>query len=89
MKEITCPYCDYDFDLNHDDGAYYEEYRRRECVCPKCEKTFMVESSISWTFTAEKADCLNGGSHKWEDRLSGRKRCALCDKIIYKDNVET
>jgi DNA-directed RNA polymerase subunit RPC12/RpoP len=68
--EIECPYCEHEFDLCHDDGAYYDQNEREEVECPECEKRFMVRSSITWDFEGEKADCLNGEPHKWEKRYS-------------------
>ncbi len=88
MDEITCPYCEHSYDLNHDDGAFYDEEHRTEEECPKCEKKFMVSSSISWNFEGEKADCLNDGNHKWEKEYSlkhypefqDREICRQCDE---------
>jgi len=88
MEEIYCPYCERGFDLNHDDGAYYDEEHRTECTCPWCDKKFMVSASLSWDFDAEKADCLNGGEHVWDNkyRFSTNPKnmeimiCKECDK---------
>lgn len=88
MKEIECPYCEYDFDLCHDDGAYYNEEHREEIECPKCEKKFMVNSQMDWTFSGEKCDCLNGGEHKWEKKYNekyypqfkNKEICSGCDE---------
>ncbi|WP_026536949.1 hypothetical protein [Arthrobacter sp. 9MFCol3.1] len=86
MKDVTCPYCDHDFDLSHDDGAFYDQDRAEECECPNCEKYFMVSSSIIWEHEAHKADCLNGGEHDWKPMLgypkeyfADRERCDACD----------
>ena len=87
MNEIECPYCGYSYDLSHDDGAFYDENNRTKEQCPKCEKYFMVSSSLSWYFSADKANCLNGGQHKWEQIVGapreyfiGRQRCSECDE---------
>lgn len=87
MNEITCPYCDYDFNLCHDDGAYYREDEEEQCECPECEKTFIVRSSCSWHHEGFKADCLNGGEHKWEKMTGYPKeyfvemfRCSECNE---------
>lgn len=85
MDEIECPYCEYSYDLNHDDGAFYDEENRTEEECPQCEKKFMVTSSLSWDFEAEKADCLNNGVHKWEKKYNERHYPALQHKEICKE----
>ena len=92
MKEIECPYCEHDFDLNHDDGAYYDESDSRETECPKCEKSFMVHSYQSWSFTGEKADCLNGSPHTFEPQsgfprelFHGRFMCKDCGEEEHRD----
>jgi len=86
MDEIECPYCEHGFDLCHDDGAYYnEEDKPEECECPKCEKNFLVYSQQDWSFTGQKADCLNGSPHNWEPQSGypnpfhfGRFDCKDC-----------
>lgn len=90
--EIECPYCYHDFDLNHDDGAYYDQGRREEAECPECEKVFMVSSSMHWSYEGEKADCLNDGEHEWEPvKGSPREyfhetyRCNGCDEEECRD----
>ena len=93
MDKVTCPYCEHDFELCHDDGAYYnEEGEGEEAECPKCDKCFMVYSSQSWDFEGYKADCLNdGGEHKWKKKYSKhniemypefakKEICEDCDK---------
>ena len=87
-KDIECPYCNHEFDLCHDDGAYYSESQNEEAECPECEKKFMVSTSISFNHYAEKAECLNDENHKWEKKydlrwsphLSHKERCRYCDK---------
>lgn len=87
LDEVECPYCEESFDLNHDDGAYYDESERREAECPNCGKISMVNSSCDWSFEAEKADCLNDGEHNWK-KMSGvpseffveMYRCEHCDE---------
>lgn len=85
MLDITCPYCEKDFDLCHDDGAYYDENNPEQWECPDCNKISMVSSSVSWYHEAEKADCLNDGEHQWEqihgapeEYFIGMFRCSTC-----------
>jgi hypothetical protein len=63
MSDLECPYCEADLEVNHDDGFGYEEDRNHEMQCSKCEKSFVFTTSISYSYYAEKADCLNGGAH--------------------------
>ncbi len=92
MNEIECPYCEKSFDLCHDDGAYLSESSREEAECEHCGKCFMVSSSVSWYFEGEKADCLNGGEHDWQqsggapvEHFIGRFYCTQCDRKEYRD----
>jgi hypothetical protein len=86
MKDVTCPYCDYDFDLDHDDGAFYDESRLEETGCPSCEKLFLVSSWMTWSHREIKADCLNGAEHNWKPMIgspkeyfAGRESCDTCE----------
>jgi hypothetical protein len=66
MSDLNCPYCDTDLSVCHDDGFGYEEGVKHEMECYKCEKSFVFQTSISFYYDAEKADCLNDGNHDWE-----------------------
>ncbi len=61
--DMECPYCDANQEVNHDDGAGYDESERHEHECSECEKTFIFTTSVSYNYYPEKADCLNGGAH--------------------------
>jgi hypothetical protein len=83
MKEINCPYCDHPQDINHDDGFGYDESVTHEMECEKCEKNFVFTSQISWDFYPEKADCLNGGEHNYQQTHTFPKeytkmQCTMC-----------
>lgn len=64
MREIKCPYCGEEQEINHDDGYGYEEDRLHEQECGDCDKTFTFTTSIHYYYEAHKADCLNGSPHK-------------------------
>lgn len=66
MKDIECPYCGHPQDINHDDGRGYEEGVSHQMECEKCEKNFVFQTSISFSYEPYKADCLNGSKHKYE-----------------------
>jgi hypothetical protein len=84
MSDLKCPYCKAEQDVNHDDGRGYEESRRHEKECIECGKTFVFTTHISFDYTPEKADCLNGSEHRLNFRKSwphqySRMCCQDCD----------
>jgi hypothetical protein len=50
----------------HDDGDGYEEGVEHEMQCSNCEKSFVFETYITFSYEAQKADCLNTGNHTFE-----------------------
>lgn len=84
MSDFECPYCDAPFTVCHDDGHGYDENVRHEDQCESCGKKFVFWTAITYVYTPEKADCLNGGDHDmrpvvhypphWPDR----KECSMC-----------
>lgn len=84
-KELECPYCEHEFDINHDDGFGYKEDITEEIQCPECEKYFVFTASITWHYEAYKADCLNGSEHDYQltrtiPKAFSKMRCTMCDK---------
>jgi hypothetical protein len=82
--DIDCPYCGAGQKINHDDGYGYEEDRVHQQECPKCEKEFVFNTSISFSYTGYKADCLNGSEHIYEATHTypvkcSRMRCTMCE----------
>lgn len=63
---VECPYCGKEQDINHDDGYGYEENEIHQQQCEECGKYFAYTISIHFYHEATKADCLNGGEHKWK-----------------------
>jgi hypothetical protein len=83
-NDVTCPYCDEEIEINHDDGNGYEEDVTHQQECSNCHKTFVFTTSIHFSYEAEKADCLNGSDHVYESthtipRTCTRMRCTMCD----------
>jgi len=64
-NNIYCPYCNQGQDIDHDDGAGYEEDKKDEQECISCSKIFVFSTAVSYDYEAYKAPCLNGGEHKW------------------------
>jgi hypothetical protein len=68
--DLECPYCETELEVCHDDGFGYEEGVKHQMECSNCEKSFVFETSISFYYEPEKADCLNDGKHKWKPQTS-------------------
>jgi ribosomal protein S27E len=96
MSDVTCPYCGKEQEINHDDGQGYKEDEIHQQECD-CGKTFAYTTSITFSYNASKADCLNGELHKFKPtttvpRFFTKMRCDDCgeeriltdaEKIIY------
>lgn len=83
MSDTECPYCNAGQEINHDDGYGYEEDGIYEQECGYCDKVFAYTTSISFYHDAHKADCLNGGEHKYKEtatypRKYTKLECADC-----------
>ena len=63
---IECPYCGNEQEVDHGEGGGYEDDEQFEQECEKCGKTFLCTTSVSYDYETRKADCLNGGKHKWK-----------------------
>jgi hypothetical protein len=85
MSDLECPYCDADLEVCHDDGFGCDEGEYHEMECPHCEKNFVFQTSIIFSYEPRRADCLNeGGEHDWQPTMTVPKkytkmRCAACD----------
>jgi DNA-directed RNA polymerase subunit RPC12/RpoP len=82
-KDVKCPYCGADVEINHDDGYGYEEDVIFSQECSECEKEFVYTISIEINHKAKRADCLNGSPHKYEKTATtppkyARMRCVDC-----------
>lgn len=82
MRNITCPYCNKELDIDTTDinnpGENYEE------ECEHCGKMFHVMVEYSATYKSYQVPCLNGDDHKWKGGIMGgyptarTKYCAYC-----------
>lgn len=83
MKDVECPYCGKPVEINHEDGYGYSEddiYNQR---CLECGKTFSYTTHVSYSYDVNKADCLNGGEHKYKPTVTFPKiftqmECEAC-----------
>ena len=89
----TCPYCDSEVEICHDDGFGYAEDETHKYECPDCGKNFVFTTSIHFYHSADKAECLNGGEHDYKETMTvprryTKLRCTMCDdeKPLPKDH---
>lgn len=83
--DVQCPYCNADVEINHDDGYGYEEGQKHQQQCASCDKYFIYETSISFSYEAEQAPCLNEGDHDFKpihgyptEYFVNKRRCSIC-----------
>jgi hypothetical protein len=84
---VECPYCQKDVEVDHDDGAGYEENTAHRQTCKECGKTFVFYTSRHFSYDAQVAPCLNNEEHDWQpingfpkEVFVGRARCSYCDE---------
>jgi hypothetical protein len=82
--DLECPYCEKELEVCHDDGFGYEEGVKHQMECGHCDKQFVFETSISFYYEPEKADCLNGNEHNYEKTITypeefSEMQCTMCD----------
>jgi len=83
MRDVKCPYCSADQEINHDDNYGYDEDTRYPQECTECGKIFVFTTEIILQHEAYKADCLNDSDHKYQATDSIPKeytkmRCVDC-----------
>lgn len=61
--EMECPYCAADVTPHQDEGSDYAEDVAHEIECDACGKNFVYLVAISFNYSPQKADCLNGAEH--------------------------
>lgn len=86
MKDIECPYCNEWQDIDHDDGYGYAEDVQHSQECGDCGKEFVYTTGIIFVYSGYKADCLNGGEHKYKPTITcpkehTRMECPECGEI--------
>lgn len=81
--DLECPYCEKGLEVCHDDGFGYEEGVKHQMECRYCEKSFVFETSISFYYEPEKADCLNDDKHDYKltstcPKEFSEMECTMC-----------
>lgn len=70
MKDIECPYCGKEFNI--DWGDYGKEITNEDyftVFCPHCDKMVLVKPTVSVSFEAEECKC-QGENHEWKPTAS-------------------
>lgn len=86
-REITCPYCGYEYSDSWECGRDEDEYSDNE-ECPECGKIFHWIRHIDVSYESRGLCAENKVDHDWEgfdfisekdgSRVKGRK-CSCCD----------
>lgn len=88
MKDVECPYCGHEQNIDHGDGYGYEEDEIHDQECSECEKSFGFYTHISFSYDPIKVPCFNGADHGWvakqshdwgDGTTSVFYRCEHCD----------
>ena len=92
MSDVECPHCFHEIEICTDDGFGTDESETYEQKCPHCESTFALRVCISLTYSASKADCMNGGEHNFRVNKKnpwniGKELCMDCGKEITTDQA--
>ncbi|MFC0183317.1 hypothetical protein SAMN04515674_105279 [Pseudarcicella hirudinis] len=84
METTECPYCCKITKVNEDGQAYDLDILHQE-QCNHCDRYFTFTTSVSFSYEAFKAPCLNGGKHKFNLSKShpvrfSRMVCEYCEE---------
>jgi glutaredoxin len=69
MSNVTCPYCNADQEIDHEDGYGYEEGEKHEQECFSCEAEFTFTTDISYSYNVycnDEAHVMSAYGDKWE-----------------------
>lgn len=82
-KDVECPYCKEWNEVCHDDGHGCEEDMLHSQECGYCDKIFTFWTTISFYYSAQKADCLNDAEHNYVLTNTyppefAKLRCTVC-----------
>lgn len=80
---IECPYCNFEQEVDHNEGENYEEDVEHQMQCEECEKYFIFYTDVTFSYTPYKAACLNGEEHNYKPTHTFPKeftqmRCVMC-----------
>ncbi len=84
MKDVRCPYCTAELNINHDDGYGYDENEIYQQGCGACGRVFTYTTSIIFSYDVATASCLNDESdHDYKPTVTSpveytRMICSMC-----------
>jgi len=95
-NDVECPYCGVWQEICHDDGQGYEEDAIHEQRCSDCDKAFVFNTFITFSYEASKADCLNGAPHPWTPMSCTKhwpeaRECLVCgeeERGAYREEIQ-
>ncbi|MCP4101996.1 MAG: hypothetical protein GY750_11285 [Lentisphaerae bacterium] len=82
MTDVTCPYCGFEQEINHDDGYGYDESEDYEQECGDCEKTFNYTTGIIFSYQVtcqDKDHDMVPSGDKWPGMYECKK-CDFCER---------
>ena len=84
MKDVKCPYCGGEQDIDHEDGYGYEEDTLHQQECVHCNMYFTYATMMHFSYEVYKASCLNDGVCEFEPtitypKFATRMRCRICE----------
>lgn len=82
-KDVECPYCGAEIKICHDGRDGYEQDVLHEYECHHCEKKFVFQTFLSFSYIAYKANCLNDANHDYKlthtyPLEDSKMRCSMC-----------
>lgn len=63
LKDVECPYCGADLEIDDNDGLGYGRDEEYEQECSSCGKTFLFVVNVTYSYEVRQAPCKNGGEH--------------------------
>lgn len=83
MDTVECPYCEYEQEIDHEDGYGYDGDETFTQECPCCGKVFAYQTEILFSYNVHTCDCQNGEDHKWKlmmthPKFASRMECTEC-----------
>lgn len=65
LNLVTCPYCGAE-SLPQNVSFFGGDGNKTQMLCLKCDKVYLMEMKVVKVLISEKADCLNGSDHLFE-----------------------
>jgi len=84
MNDLNCPYCGGGNKVDCPAGREIEKGGFHQIECDFCDKRFIYHKSISYSYEAYAADCLNGDEHNYREvgvypNINPRVACSICE----------